>query len=92
MQLHTHSLIGMCIICKGVVRTFPGGPVAHLENQNEGRGIQGKFRKYMKMRKNLGNIVILPTWDYESGYAPSYAPVCMAWGRGRSNFSGGMGV
>ena len=48
----------------GVARAFPGGRVAHPEDQNEEENeenLRKNERNYGKMRKYWGNILILPT-------------------------------
>ena len=57
----------------GVARAFPGGRPAHPEPQIEeenGEKFRKDERKSRRMRKNWGNVAFLPTWGWESDYAP----------------------
>ena len=47
----------------GVARAFQGGRAAHPEDQNEEENektLRKNERNYRKMRKNWGNVLILP--------------------------------
>ena len=62
----------------GVARAFPGGQVAHPENQLWGRKWRKFEEKWEKIQENEDrNILILPTWGWEVGYGPAYA-VCIS--------------
>ena len=53
----------------GVARAFPGGQTAHPEDQNEEENhkkFEENVRNYRKMRKDWGNILILPTREWEA--------------------------
>ena len=55
----------------GVARAFQGGRVAHPEDQNEEENeenLRKNERNSGKMRKYWGNILILPTREWEAGY------------------------
>ena len=57
----------------GVARAFTGGRAAHPEDQNEEENeenLRKNESKYLKMRKDWGNVLILPTWEWEAGYSP----------------------
>ena len=56
--------------CSGVARAFPGGWLALLEGQNDEEKIGKNERKHRKMRKNWGNVLILPTREWEAIYGP----------------------
>ena len=61
----------------GVASAFPGGQAAHPEDQNEEENeenLRKNGRTYRKKRKDLGNVCILPTREWEAGYGP--APDC----------------
>ena len=58
----------------GVARAFPGGRTAHREDQieEENEEILRKNEKtYRRMRKDWGNVIILPTREWEAGYGPN---------------------
>ena len=58
----------------GVARAFPGGWVAHPEGQNEDRNEEGLRKNLKQMMEILGKmrkVELLPTRDYEGGYAPA---------------------
>ena len=61
----------MAYVCSGVARPFPGGRLAHPEVQNE----EENEEKLRKMMKNWGNVLILPTREWEAGYGPVCMPV-----------------
>ena len=57
----------------GVARVFPGGRVAHQEDQNEEENeenLRKTYRTIRKVRKDWGNVLILPTQEWEAGYGP----------------------
>ena len=59
----------------GIARAFPGGRPAHpepqIEEENEER-LRKDERKFRRVRKNWGNVALLPTRGWESGYAPDH--------------------
>ena len=58
----------------GVARAFPGGRVAHPEGQNEEENeekLRKNERKHRKIRKNSGNVLILPNREWEASYGPA---------------------
>ena len=62
----------------GVARAFPGGRAAHPEDQNEEENkenLRKNERTYRKMRKDWGNVPILPTQEWEAGYGPAFPQI-----------------
>ena len=64
----------------GVARAFPGGWAVRPEDQNVEEN-EEKLRKnkrtYRKMKKDWGNVLILPTWEWEAGYGPENGSVLL---------------
>ena len=48
-----------------VARAFPGVRAAHLEDQNEEENLRKNYKTFKDMRKDWGNVLILPTWQWE---------------------------
>ena len=75
-----HPEVASCLLSRGissgVARAFPGGRVAHPEDQNEEENLRKNEGNYGKMRKYWGNILILPTREWEAGYGPGHKKVC----------------
>ena len=85
-QLWTQWQLALCLYkailkihrLSGVARAFPGGRAIHLENQNEEENeerLRKSKRTYRKMRKDWGNVLILPTQEWEAGYGPAQASI-----------------
>ena len=65
------------ITYSGVAMAFPGGRLARPEDQNEEEKeerLTKNKRKYRKMRKDWGNVLILRTREWEAGYGPDHLP------------------
>ena len=56
-----------------VARAFPGGRAAHPEDlRKKVKKEWGKNKRtYRKIRKNWGNVLIMPTREWEAGYGPA---------------------
>ena len=57
----------------GIARAFPGGRLAHPDNRNEEENkenLKKNEKNCQKMRKDWGNVLILPNREWKAGYGP----------------------
>ena len=58
----------------GVARAFPGGRLAHLENQNEEENkwsLRKNKENWSKFEEKVRKVELLPTRDCKAGYGPA---------------------
>ena len=97
-EVYIHSKINMSgdvvpyytVTTSGVARTLLSGRAAHPEDQNEEENeenLRKNERNYRKMKKDWGNVLILPTQEWGAGSGPGYCTgtytevtVLLLWG------------